>query len=54
MRLTVPPYRGWYVGRRTVVAVNESGFAPESGQLRGLPAGANRHVVSLHYRPRTG
>jgi RNA polymerase sigma-70 factor, ECF subfamily len=53
-RLIMPPFRGWYEGRDTILRVNASGFEPEFGHLRGVATGANRQPAVAWYLRRPG
>ena len=48
-RLTMPPHPTVYLGRDAIVIAKRRGFAPEFGQLRTLPAAANRQPAVAHY-----
>lgn len=48
-RLIMPPYRGWYQGRGTILRMNAPGFEPEFGHLRGVATGANRQPAVAWY-----
>ena len=49
VRLLMPPHRGWYAGRATVMRMAALGFDPAFGQLRGLPTAANRQPAVAWY-----
>jgi hypothetical protein len=53
-RLIMPPYRGGYEGRGTIVRLNALGFDPAFGHRRGVAAGANRHAPVAWYLRRPG
>jgi RNA polymerase sigma-70 factor (ECF subfamily) len=53
-RLIMPPYRGWYDGRETILRMAPLGFEPSFGHLRGLPTGANRQPAVAWYLRRPG
>jgi len=48
-RLTMPPHRVWYAGRKAILIAFEKGFEPEFGRLRTLAAAANRQPAAAHY-----
>lgn len=48
-RLVMPPFRGWYEGRATVMRMAALGFDPEFGHLRGVPTAANRQPAVAWY-----
>lgn len=48
-RLIMPPYRGWYAGRETILRLAPLGFDPAFGQLRGVATGANRQPAVAWY-----
>jgi RNA polymerase sigma-70 factor (ECF subfamily) len=48
-RLLMPPHRGWYAGRATVMRMAVLGFDPTFGELRGVPTGANRQPAVAWY-----
>jgi RNA polymerase sigma-70 factor (ECF subfamily) len=49
VRLVMPPFRGWYEGRATVVRMAALGFDPAFGHLRGPRTGANRQPAVAWY-----
>jgi RNA polymerase sigma-70 factor, ECF subfamily len=53
-RLLMPPHRGWYAGRATIMRMAVLGFEPAFGQLRGVPTGANRQPAVAWYLRRPG
>jgi RNA polymerase sigma-70 factor (ECF subfamily) len=53
-RLIMPPYRGWYQGRATILRMAPLGFEPSFGHLRGVPTGANRQPAVAWYLRRPG
>jgi RNA polymerase sigma-70 factor, ECF subfamily len=48
-RLLMPPHRGWYDGRATIMRMAVLGFDPEFGELRGVATGANRQPAVAWY-----
>jgi RNA polymerase sigma-70 factor, ECF subfamily len=53
-RLSMPPFRGWYDGRDTILRLNAAGFEPEFGRLRGVATGANRQPAVAWYLRKPG
>ena len=53
-RLLMPPHRGWYAGRATIMRMAVLGFDPAFGQLRGVPTSANRQPAVAWYLRRPG
>jgi RNA polymerase sigma-70 factor (ECF subfamily) len=49
-RLIMPPYRGWYEGRETILRLPDAlGVDPAFGHLRGVATGANRQPAVAWY-----
>jgi RNA polymerase sigma-70 factor (ECF subfamily) len=48
-RLTMPPHPTWFEGRAAILVASEKGFDPEFGELRSVPAWANRQPGVAHY-----
>jgi RNA polymerase sigma-70 factor (ECF subfamily) len=48
-RLIMPPFRGWYDGRATIVQMAALGFDPAFGHLRGVATGVNRQPAVAWY-----
>ena len=48
-RLTMPPHPVWFEGRAAILVAAEKGFDPEFGELRSVPAPANRQPGAAHY-----
>ena len=48
-RLTMPPHPTWFEGRAAILVASENGFDPAFGELRSVPAWANRQPGVAHY-----
>jgi RNA polymerase sigma-70 factor (ECF subfamily) len=48
-RLTMPPHPTWYEGRAAILVAATQGFEPTFGDLRSVPAWANRQPGVAHY-----
>jgi RNA polymerase sigma-70 factor, ECF subfamily len=48
-RLTMPPHPTWFEGRAAVLVAAQQGFEPTFGELRSVPAWANRQPGVAHY-----
>jgi RNA polymerase sigma-70 factor (ECF subfamily) len=48
-RLTMPPHPIWFEGRAAILVASEKGFDPAFGELRSVPAWANRQPGVAHY-----
>jgi RNA polymerase sigma-70 factor, ECF subfamily len=48
-RLTMPPHPTWFEGRAAILVASEKGFDPDFGELRSVPAWANRQPGVAHY-----
>ena len=48
-RLTMPPHPTWFEGRAAILVAAEQGFDPRFGDLRSVPAWANRQPGVAHY-----
>jgi RNA polymerase sigma-70 factor (ECF subfamily) len=53
-RLTMPPHPTWFEGRAAILVASEKGFDPAFGELRSVPAPANRQPGVAHYRRAPG
>jgi RNA polymerase sigma-70 factor (ECF subfamily) len=48
-RLTMPPHPTWFEGRAAILVASKQGFDPTFGDLRSVPAWANRQPGVAHY-----
>lgn len=48
-RLTMPPHPTWFEGRAAILSAARQGFDPTFGDLRSVPARANRQPGVAHY-----
>ena len=48
-RLTMPPHPTWFEGRAAILVASRQGFDPAFGDLRSVPARANRQPGVAHY-----
>jgi RNA polymerase sigma-70 factor, ECF subfamily len=48
-RLTMPPHPTWFEGRAAILVASKQGFDPTFGDLRSVPARANRQPGVAHY-----
>jgi RNA polymerase sigma-70 factor, ECF subfamily len=48
-RLTMPPHPTWFEGRAAILVASKQGFEPAFGELRSVPAWANRQPGVAHY-----
>jgi RNA polymerase sigma-70 factor, ECF subfamily len=48
-RLTMPPHPTWFEGRAAILVASMQGFDPMFGDLRSVPAWANRQPGVAHY-----
>jgi len=48
-RLTMPPHPTWFEGRAAILVAAKQGFDPRFGDLRSVPAWANRQPGVAHY-----
>jgi RNA polymerase sigma-70 factor (ECF subfamily) len=48
-RLTMPPHPTWFEGRAAILIASKQGFDPTFGDLRSVPAWANRQPGVAHY-----
>ena len=48
-RLTMPPHPTWFEGRAAILVASKQGFEPTFGDLRSVPARANRQPGVAHY-----
>jgi RNA polymerase sigma-70 factor (ECF subfamily) len=49
VRLTMPPHPTWFEGRAAILVASKQGFDPTFGDLRSVPACANRQPGVAHY-----
>jgi RNA polymerase sigma-70 factor (ECF subfamily) len=47
--LTMPPHPTWFEGRAAILVAAAKGFEPTFGELRSVPAWANRQPGAAHY-----
>jgi RNA polymerase sigma-70 factor (ECF subfamily) len=45
----MPPHPTWFEGRAAILVASENGFDPAFGELRSVPAWANRQPGVAHY-----
>jgi RNA polymerase sigma-70 factor (ECF subfamily) len=48
-RLTMPPHPTWFEGRAAILVASKQGLDPSFGDLRSVPAWANRQPGVAHY-----
>jgi RNA polymerase sigma-70 factor (ECF subfamily) len=48
-RLTMPPHPTWFEGRAAILVASKQGFDPTFGDMRSVPAWANRQPGVAHY-----
>ena len=50
----MPPHPTWFEGRAAILVASKQGFDPTFGDLRSVPAWANRQPGVAHYRRAPG